>query len=236
MKPEVDYRSFRLHKLNTRQFRHLKLLLYWPVFGLLFGFLERFYQAPYYYVMHCKLDDLIPFQEVFVIPYLFWFIYLIGMLGYTLFFDVDTFRRMMKFVMITYSVTLVFYFIFPSCQYLRPAIFPRENALTQFMYYFYQFDTNTNVCPSLHVIGTMAALGAGWNAKRLQTPGWRVFLIIAAVLICLSTVFLKQHSVIDLIVALPICFVAHMICYYSKDHAPYSKQKPGLSANKKLIG
>lgn len=226
MKPEVDYSSFRLRKLNTQQFRHMKLLLYWPVFGLLFGLLERCYEPSSYFVMHCGLDDLIPFQEIFVIPYLFWFVYLIGMLGYTLFFDVDTFRRMMKFVIITYSVTLVFYFLFPNCQYLRPEVFNRDNALTQFMYYFYQFDTNTNVCPSLHVVGTLAALGAGWNAKGLQTTGWRIFFVVAAVLVCLSTVFLKQHSVIDLIVALPICLVAHAICYHDKVRVSRSKQKP----------
>ena len=228
MKPVVNYREFRLHKLHTKQFEHLKLLFFWPIFGLLFGCLEQLYQAPVYHVMYCKLDDFIPFQEGFVIPYLFWFVFLIGMLAYTLFFDVDTFRRMMKFVIITYSIALMFYFVFPNCQNLRPVVFPRDNGLTQFMQHFYQFDTNTNVCPSLHVIGTMAALGAAWNTKRFQTVGWRVFCSIAAVSICLSTVFLKQHSAVDVLMALPICLVAHLICYHDKSRAPYSKKNPAV--------
>ena len=31
-----DYRQFRLRKLNTLEFSHIKLLLSWPVFGLTF--------------------------------------------------------------------------------------------------------------------------------------------------------------------------------------------------------
>ena len=39
IKPEVNYREFRIHKLNTPEFSHVRLLLYWPIFGLLFLFL-----------------------------------------------------------------------------------------------------------------------------------------------------------------------------------------------------
>lgn len=34
--PAVDYRQFRLNRLNAPEYSHLKLLLYWPVYGLLF--------------------------------------------------------------------------------------------------------------------------------------------------------------------------------------------------------
>ena len=104
--PLIDYRQFRLSRLNTPQFRHLKLLLFWPLFGLGFLFVERYYPVAHYYAMHCALDDLIPFNEWFLIPYLFWFVYLIGALAYTFFFDVPSFRKMMQFVIFTYSVTL----------------------------------------------------------------------------------------------------------------------------------
>ena len=152
IKPSVDYRQFRFSKLNTPEFSHVWLLLYWPLFGLGFSYVERFYPVAHYINMHCALDDLIPFNEWFLIPYLFWFVYLIGAVAYTFFFDVPGFRRMMRFVMITYSVTLIIYFLFPTCQMLRPEVFPRDNVLTRFIAGFYVFDTNTNVCPSLHVI------------------------------------------------------------------------------------
>lgn len=33
IKPEVDYRQFRFKKMNTPEFSHVKLLLFWPFFG-----------------------------------------------------------------------------------------------------------------------------------------------------------------------------------------------------------
>ena len=96
-KPCVDYRKFRFSKLNTDEFRHVLLLLFWPVFGLLFTYVERFYPVKKYYSVHCALDDAIPFCEWFFIPYLFWFVWLVGTLAYTFFFDVPAFKKMMYF-------------------------------------------------------------------------------------------------------------------------------------------
>lgn len=75
IKPEVDYRQFRFKKMNTPEFSHVKMLLFWPFFGLMFMFLERFQPERHYYVVHCALDDLIPFWEWALIPYLLWFVF-----------------------------------------------------------------------------------------------------------------------------------------------------------------
>ena len=165
IKPEVNYREFRIHKLNTPEFSHVRLLLYWPIFGLLFLFLERLQPQRNYYPVYCGLDDIIPFCEWALIPYLFWFVFLIGTLVYTFFVDVPAFRRMMYFVIVTYTITVLIYLFFPTCQNLRPEAFVRNNLLTRFIELFYSFDTNTNVCPSLHVIGSVAAMFGLWDCK-----------------------------------------------------------------------
>ena len=213
MRPEVDYRQFRFHKLNTEQFQHLKLLIFWPIFGILFTYVERLQPSRHYYEVHCFLDDLIPFCEFFLIPYLVWFVALMGLILYTLLFDVKAFRKFMWFVMITYSVTMVIYFLFPTCQNLRPEEFARDNVFTQFLSWFYAFDTNTNVCPSIHVIGAVAVLFASWDAKGLSTTAWRAVITVTTVLICLSTVFLKQHSILDVIAALPLCAIGYRLVF-----------------------
>ena len=215
----VDYRSFRLSKLNAPEFRHLKLLLYWPVFGCLFLFVERLSPITRYFPIYCTLDDLIPFCEFFLLPYLFWFIYLVGMHIYTLLYDIAAFQRMMKFIIISYSVTMLIYFIFPTCQELRPSEFVRDNLFTRFLFYFYQFDTNTNVCPSIHVIGTAAVWCTSRTIQRFQTPAWRFAFGTAAFLICISTVFLKQHSIVDILAAIPICLIAYHFSFGRNEYA-----------------
>jgi len=217
-KPDVDYRNFRWNKRNTEEFSHLKLLLYWPLFGMAFLFVERVYQVEFYYPMHCRLDDYIPFQEWFLIPYMFWFLFLVGIHIYTLLYDVESFRKLMKFIMITYSTAILVYLIFPNCQELRPVVFERDNFLTEFMKGFYQFDTNTNVCPSIHVIGSLAVMFTAWHSKHFCTPKWKFVFGFIAILISISTVFLKQHSVLDILAALPVSLTAYYICYYRKKY------------------
>ena len=40
LKPQVDYRKFRLRNINTPEFRHLWLLLLWPVYWLRYPIIE----------------------------------------------------------------------------------------------------------------------------------------------------------------------------------------------------
>lgn len=209
--PVVDYRRFRFSCMNTPEFRHLKLLLFWPLFGLAFLWLERFSPVEHYYPVRCALDDLIPFCEIFLIPYLFWFVYLIGMHIYTLLYDIRGFRRLMWYVIISYTVTALIFLFWPTCQELRPETFLRDNALTRFIAWFYRFDTHTNVTPSLHVIGSVAVWYASRHTERFRSTGWQIVFGTAAILIGVSTVFMKQHSVVDILVAIPVCAIAHYI-------------------------
>lgn len=227
--PVTDYRKLRPGNLCSEQFRHLLYLLYWPIFGLLFAFVERVGVTDNYHIVFSPLDDLIPFNEFFLVPYLFWFVYLVGMIVYALLYETDTFVRMMRYIILTYSAAMLVYLIYPTAQELRPAAFARDNLFTRFLTHFYAFDTNTNVCPSIHVIGSLAVLSAAWNSRRFRTPGWRAAFALAAVLISISTVFLKQHSILDVIAALPVCLVAWIIVY--RRRSPRFSEKTAESAD-----
>jgi len=209
----IDYRRFRFNKLNTPEFEHLKYLAYWPVFGLFFLTVERLWIRKSYYPIHCAWDDVIPFCEYFLIPYLFWFVFLVGIHIYTLLFDTESFKNLMRFIIISYSAAMLIYMIFPNCQELRPIAFERDNFFTRFVAGWYQFDTNTNVCPSIHVIGSVAVMLCAWNSKHFSTTGWRVAFGVTALLISISTVFLKQHSVLDVLAAIPVCVIAYFAVY-----------------------
>ncbi len=212
----VDYRSFRFSKLNTPQFRHILMLIWWPLYGICFYTLEKVPSLAKYSLfgeykeVYCDIDANIPFCEWFLIPYLFWFVLIVGMHIYTFFWDVEAFKKMMKFFMITYTATLVIYFLFPTCQNLRGEInnITRDNFLIRFVKDFYQFDTSTNVCPSLHVIGSWASVYGAFQCKKLRTWGWGVLFCVLGVLISVSTVFLNQHSIIDVFAAVPLCLGA----------------------------
>ena len=212
-RPVTDYSKFRLHKINEPEFRHLKYLLFWPVYLFTFIALERLFVKSYYHPVHCVLDDMIPFCEFFLIPYFLWFFGFVFITLYTLLYDIEEFKRFMRFLCISFMGTLVFYMICPTCQELRVPEFTRDNILTRIVSWLYSFDTNTNVCPSLHVIGALGMCFSAWHARGLEHPAIKVLAFVLAVLISLSTVFLKQHSIIDVITAVPVSLLVYWIVY-----------------------
>ncbi|MEE0968819.1 MAG: phosphatidic acid phosphatase [Clostridia bacterium] len=209
---DVDYKSFSLKKLKTPEFSHLLLLLFWPLYGFMFMAVEILIPRAYYYPVWCSLDDLIPFNELFIIPYWAWFVFLVGMILYLGLFDIENFRNFMYFIIISYSFTIIIYLIFPTCQNLRPDI-ERDNIFASAVRGLYDFDTNTNVCPSIHVLGMAACFFGGWRAKGMQGLGWKIFWIISLILVSASTVFLKQHSIIDVFCASLLCAVTYFAVY-----------------------
>jgi len=63
--PVRDYSCLRIHNLNSDEFRHLWLLVYWPVFGILFRLAELVIPLEACHEVYCSLDDYIPFVEIF---------------------------------------------------------------------------------------------------------------------------------------------------------------------------
>lgn len=214
-KPEVDYRSFRLRKINDPQFAHLKLLLGWIVYFILYFLTENLIPAEKCTPVHMWLDDIIPFCEWFVIPYVFWYALIVISLGYFLLYNVDSFKRLQTFIIITQVIAMAIYIIFPSRQDLRPAEFPRDNFLTQCVALIYSADTNTGVCPSLHVAYSIG-IASVWLKEKGVSRWWKMFVLVAVILICLATMFIKQHSAVDFFAAIPVCLIAEGFVYRDK--------------------
>ena len=209
----IDYRKLRPGNLRSPEFNHLLLLLYWPIYGIGFFLVETLRPVADCTPMWVPMDDLIPFNEWFMAPYLFWFVFLVGMIGYLLLFDAKAFRRFMYFIMFTYTITIVVYILYPTCQNLRPDGFTRDNIMTRIITRFYAFDTNTNVCPSIHVIGSMAVAFGAWDTPRFQKRIWKLAFLAMALLISFSTVFVKQHSIVDVFWAFVVCLAGYLSVY-----------------------
>lgn len=213
--PEVDYRTFRLSKINDPQFRHLKLLLGWVGYFILYVLTENLIPAERCTPVHCWLDDVIPFNEFFLIFYVSWYFLIVGSLVYFLLYNVENFKNMQTYIIITQVIAMAIYIVFPSRQDLRPEVFPRDNVLTQLMGFIYTVDTNTGVCPSLHV-GYSLGIASTWLREKSVPKAFRVFIVVWAAFICLSVAFVKQHSVVDIFAAIPMCAFAEWFVFHRK--------------------
>ncbi|MBQ7340916.1 MAG: phosphatidic acid phosphatase [Oscillospiraceae bacterium] len=211
-KPVVDYRKFRLSKLKTPEFSHLLLLLGWVGYFLLYMITENLIPVENCHPIHIALDDMIPFMEIFVIPYTFWYLLIIFSLGYFLLYNIDQFKKLQTYIIITQVVAMAVYIIYPSRQDLRPEVFPRDNFLTDLVAFIYSFDTNTGVFPSLHV-GYSLGIASVWLREKSVRWPFKTFVMISIVLICMSICFIKQHSAADFFAALPLGLLAELIVF-----------------------
>lgn len=211
-KPVVDYREFRLRRLRDPEFSHLLYLLSWVGYFALYFLTENLIPAEKCYVIHSPLDDLIPFCEVFVIPYVGWYLLIVVSLLYFALYNPKSFIKLQSFIIITQVVAMTVYILFPNMQDLRPAEFPRDNIFTDIIGLLYSIDTNTNVCPSLHV-GYSIGIASVWLKEKGVSKWVKAFITVFVVLVCLSTAFIKQHSVVDAFAAILMCLLAEIILY-----------------------
>ena len=91
-KPVVDYRQFRPGKLNDPQFSHLKLLGGWILYFILYFLTENLIPPEKCTSIHIWLDDVIPFCEWFLIPYVLWYGLIVFSLGYFALYNIDSFK------------------------------------------------------------------------------------------------------------------------------------------------
>ena len=119
----------------------------------------------------------------------------------------------MIFVGVTFISSLFFFLAIKNGQDLRPVSFENDNIFIDGVKYLYTIDTNTNSCPSLHVAGSFIPVFASFKCKYMKSLWIKIFFIVGAVIISASTVFLKQHSIIDTVVGLPWVTIAFIIVY-----------------------
>ena len=220
----VDYRGFRLSRINEPQFKHAWLWCTWLVYFALYFLTENLIPAESCHVMHCFLDDLIPFNEYFLVFYTGWYVLVFGSLLYYFLYDVKRFRELDLYIFITQMVAMFFYIFFPSRQDLRPETFPRENFFTWVMGLIYAFDTSTGVCPSLHVAYSWAIFNVMVKDEHLH-KWFKIALFLFAVMVCLSTSFVKQHSFLDILAALPVVLLGEILIYGKSYWLPKFKKK-----------
>ena len=203
---------------HTSRYRHLHLLWGWAGFFLFYFLTENLIPPERCHVIHCALDDLIPFHEFFVIFYVGWYLLLALSLGYFLFCRVESFKRLQTYIIIVQALAMVVYLVYPSRQELRPETFSRENFLTAIMGYIYAIDTPTGVCPSLHV-AISVGIASTWLREKDAKAWQKGFITLFCLGVCLSVAFVKQHSVVDIFAAIPVCLAAEWFLSLRRLHS-----------------
>ena len=88
------------------------------------------------------------------------------------------------------------------------------NIAMRIMQLLWSADASVNVCPSIHCQSS-ACMALAFSSSTLteKRPGLKVLAWVWAALICASTVFTKQHSIVDVVCGLAVAFVWVPVLY-----------------------
>jgi len=164
------------------------------------------------HIIQGKIDNLIPFCEYFIVPYLLWFLYVTVTIIYFACFnkDKEEYKRLCFSLLSGMIVFLIISFIYPNGQNLRPDL-TGQNIFERMVMNLYETDTSTNILPSLHVFySVVCCIALVRNEKIKRSRMVTVFTYLLTISIILATMFLKQHSIIDVVMALTM----NGVCFY----------------------
>ncbi len=199
------------------KYKHGFILSYFFVYMMWFTYLERTITDDSKFTrIYSRLDDLIPFLEIFIIPYFLWFAFIFVTVAYFFLTSKTEFYQICAFLFIGMTICLVIYTLWPNGHVLRVDIdsLGRSNIFLTMLSRLYSFDTATNVFPSIHVFNSIGAMIAIHRNERLQKLKWlQGAALVLTVSICLSTVFLKQHSVLDIFGGIALSIIMYAAVY-----------------------
>lgn len=208
------------------KYHHLWWQVYWLIYLPWFAYLERTVTKQFH-VIHLPIDDYIPFCEYFVIPYFLWFAYIAVGIGYFAVKNRDEYYNLCKILFLGMTVFLIVSTLCPNGHYLRPTTFARDNIFVDMVRMLYATDTSTNLFPSIHVYNSIAINAVIWHCEDFKKNYFvRYGSGILMVSIVLATMFLKQHSVFDVITGILLALAIIRFVY---------RTQPQLSIRQRMV-
>lgn len=143
------------------------------------------------YYWRLSIDDKIPFIPIFIIPYLGYFIWIL--MTVVLLWNTKYIYDFFIAYIASYILGGAFWYFFPNG--VRRPIIKEKDTFSKITLFIYSIDEDTNGFPSAHIFGTLICS----YFMLLVLPQYLLPILIISFVISVSTLFTKQHNVIDLI-------------------------------------
>ena len=155
-----------------------------------------------------SIDKFLPFYEAFVLPYLFWFLYMVSGIIFLAIYDSKLYFKLVACISIGMSICFVVFYFFPTTV-PRPEVIG-GGVLNDLVRMVYSHDNPFNCFPSIHVLNTLLLT---FFLCKFEKGGFglKTYAVLSYVLITLSTFFIKQHYVLDAVAATLLAVIIYGI-------------------------
>jgi membrane-associated phospholipid phosphatase len=178
--------------------RDLSGFLVFPLLGLIYEFLNQ--RQTNAVDMTAPADAYIPFVPVFILPYIIWYVYMFGFLLFLWWKDSHIYWKTVIALTAGELICFGVYFFFQSTV-PRPEL-TGDGFLIHLVSVIYQNDQPFNCFPSIHVLTTFIIMLV---LPKLKLCRMISFLSqLTGILIILSTLFVKQHVIYDVIASIAL--------------------------------
>jgi hypothetical protein len=147
-------------------------------------------------VVFLPIDYKVPFIKEFIIPYIAWYPFIILTMIYLCLKDKRVYYRTLASLILGFIVSFAIFYVFQT-HVPRPEVVGND-IFSKLVRMIYSNDQPYNCFPSLHVLESHLMV-MGVNALENKSKKLQYFVIFTSVMIILSTQFIKQHVVIDIV-------------------------------------
>ncbi len=190
------------------------LMLIIPVLNVFYVILNTPSREVNYLVTYIDLST--PLIKIFVVPYLIWYPFIIATMLYLCIKDRSVyFKTLLAYVLgliVCYMTYLVFQTYVP-----RPNLIG-EDLFTKLLAMIYNADQPFNAFPSIHVLSSFLMIKA-ISMSRVKNRLNTTIIYTNSIIIILSTLFVKQHVILDVISGILVAEVIYRLVdsYYETD-------------------
>ena len=193
------------------QYKHAWVFLYF-IFYLPWYFGLQLRGDSGFHDVYTMIDQATPFITWFIYPYVYWFLFVAGTIAYLFFRHKKEFYQCVAFLFIGMTICLIIFTIYPTSYNHRPDVIEGSALSTFLVNFIYTADKSQNVFPSIHVYNSLMMMISLLKSDKIKIHRiLSIGIIGLAFLICLSTVMIKQHAFIDVIVAMILVIIIYVI-------------------------
>ena len=183
------------------------------IFQSIFFFASKIIQSTPH-LLSSSIDDKIPFNVWFIIPYCLWYLLLFIVPYYYYKKDKHTLCKYIVSYALCVIIAAIIFSVYPTTL-ARPEV-KSTNILTFIASIIFYIDTPAvNCLPSLHCAISMLFILSSFTSKKVSKD-FRYVVSFMGILVMIATLFVKQHVLIDLITGDILMTITYIFASYSK--------------------
>ncbi|NOU86348.1 inositol phosphorylceramide synthase [Paenibacillus sp. LMG 31460] len=179
-----------------------------PILSIVYTFLNH--DRPSVRMLWAELDKHIPLMPIFILPYDSWYPFLLSKFIWLFLKEKETYFKTLTIMCIGLIICYLIYSVFQTT-IARPQL-TEQGIFNDMIRFVYNHDQPYNCFPSIHVLTSYIVLKGAKQCAGIQGAAFAIVAVLYFSII-ISTIFIKQHVILDVIGAIVLVEVLYLMAF-----------------------